>query len=208
MSLFLCRIPLILASSSPRRIALLGELGLPFTVCPAPDEVDPFPGEAAGDYALRAAEAKAACVRKLRAAETGGARAAILAADTVVSVDKDIFGKPDSPREALAMLKRLNGRSHDVITACCLLRPDGSSKRYAKDSFAVTSRVEFWDCPEPLLIAYARGEEPLDKAGAYAAQGVGAFLTRSLSGSWSNVVGLPMSEVVERLLSRNIIAVA
>ncbi|MDR1243082.1 MAG: Maf family protein [Deltaproteobacteria bacterium] len=214
MSVFTSYRPFILASGSPRRFELLAQAGLDFTVCkPPPDFVEkkPEPGEQALAYARRIAAAKAGAVFETlagsacRASSTGARtpRAPVLAADTIVLLDGDVFGKPSDPEHAFAMLKRLSGRTHEVITACCLLLP----QLRKKDVFALTSRVTFWNCPEELLRAYARSKEPPDKAGAYAIQGSGGFLVRSIKGSWSNVVGLPVSEVIEKLLLYGIIGV-
>jgi septum formation protein len=202
MSVFTSYRPFILASGSPRRFELLAQAGLDFTVCkPPPDFVEKKPesGEQALAYARRTATAKAGAVFNILAAS-----APVLAADTVVLLDGEVFGKPSGPEHAFAMLKRLSGRTHTVITACCLLLP----QLRKKDVFALASRVTFWNCPEEFLRAYARSEEPLDKAGAYAVQGSGAFLIRSIRGSWSNVVGLPVSEVIEKLLQYGIIGVS
>lgn len=126
----------------------------------------------------------------------------IIAADTIVVLRSAILGKPRDPDHALSMLRRLAGKTHTVITGCALLSTETSR------SFAVRSRVSMWRCPESLLQAYARSGEPSDKAGAYAVQGMGACLVQGITGSWSNVVGLPVAELVQALLEMNAIAPA
>lgn len=189
--------PLVLASSSPRRQDLLDSIGIPYTVHPATDEVRPNPGEKPEDYALRAARGKALSVF----AEMGNAakRAAILAADTIVVLNGHILGKPASHDEALNMLRALSGGRHTVITACCLLVDS------IEDSFYVKSTVHMWRPPDEVLSAYAATEEPMDKAGGYAIQGSIGFLIRSINGSWSSVVGLPLAEVVQKLFIHKVI---
>lgn len=124
-----------------------------------------------------------------------------IAADTIVVLEERILGKPKDAGDAFAMLCALSGKEHSVITGCALVGPDDSPDESEEKSFAVSSRVIMWDCPRELLRAYAESGEPLDKAGAYAVQGAGAFLIKSLNGSWSNVVGLPLAELVQELLA-------
>lgn len=193
--LFLLRpgIRLVLASASPRRRQFMDEWGLPYTIV-RPTGVEPRPehGETPAAYALRAATAKA---RAVAASADAGADDLILAADTVVALGHDILGKPADDADALDMLRRLSGREHEVITGVCCLFPDGSSA-----GFADTSAVRFHAWPEDILRAYVRSGEPADKAGAYAIQGQGAFLVESVHGSWSTVVGLPVSRLAALLL--------
>ncbi len=189
--------PLVLASASPRRQMLLSTLGIVFSVLPGTKkEPRPKPDESPQDYARRAALFKAEDVARKKAPEES-----ILAADTIVVLEGQILGKPKDRDHALAMLTRLNGHTHEVITACCLLVPQ--NEPYL---FHVTSRVSFANWPQHILAAYANTEEPLDKAGAYALQGAGSFLVRSIDGSHSNIIGLPMTETVESLLRFNIIS--
>ena len=202
MNCFYALRPLILASGSPRRRELLASAGVAFQARPSPLEPEPLPGEAPAAYARRAARSKAEAVLRLLEAEEQGA--ALLAADTIVTLDGRILGKPASPSQALEMLRFLAGRAHTVITACCLF-PSGRASP-APVEFARKSRVSFWNPPPEALQVYAHGPDPLDKAGGYAAQGGGTMLVRSVSGSWSNVVGLPLSETLEVLLANGIIA--
>ncbi len=194
------RRPLVLASASPRRSELLHSAGLEFTVIPAENaEPEPLPGEAAMEYAIRSARAKALAVATLAPPE-----ADILAADTVVVLGEgeaeEILGKPRDEADALDMLRRLAGRWHRVITGCCLLGPASAEGARPEENFAVTSGVLMAQWGEEALRAYAATGEPMDKAGAYAIQGQGAVLVREVRGSYTNVVGLPLAEVVEALL--------
>lgn len=204
--------PLVLASTSPRRQAFLREQGLEFTiVAPQLPEPDPQPGEIPDDYAKRTATAKARealALVKARALPglSSGPGPVILSADTIVVLDDGvpghpatILGKPVSEEHAVDMLARLSGRTHTVITACCLLPASGleDDQTYC---FADHSLVTFAAWPVGLLRAYAATGDPLDKAGAYGIQGQGSFLVERIDGSWSTIVGLPMSRTMEALL--------
>lgn len=182
---------LALASTSPRRRKLLDYLGLPF-VCiePRGGEPSPEPGESPGDYALRCAIRKnVSCRFALREP------AVILSADTVVSIDDVTLGKPRDKKSAFEMLVRLNGREHLVFTSFYMHLPDG-----AETSRICKAHVKFRKWPEDVLKAYAESGECLDKAGGYAIQSKGVFLTESIDGSWTTVMGLPMAEVTAALL--------
>ena len=201
-SLFrLCR-PLILASASPRRRDFLYSAGLRAEVHPAAcPEPRPEAGEDPLAYTRRCAQAKALAV----ASELAGRRdhPAVLAADTAVilrdGAKAEILGKPANRDDAVAMLEKLCGRTHQVTTACCLAW-DGQA-----DVFDDTADVTFNDWPRSALEAYAAGGEPMDKAGAYGIQGGGAFLVREMRGSWSTVVGLPLDMVLKRMLQAGIL---
>ena len=196
--IFIAARPIILASASPRRQDFLRGLGLVFTVArPTAPEPWPEPDESPQAFALRVARAKAAEIAPLYPA------AAVIAADTVVALGQEIMGKPESEDEAVAMLKRLAGRTHVVCTGCCVHLPDGR-----EESFCATSEVTMYAWPEAALRAYAAGGEPDDKAGAYAIQGQGSFLVESISGSWTNIVGLPLTELLEALLKHSVIGPA
>ncbi len=188
--------PLVLASGSPRRREMLAGLGLRFEVLQSPEpEPLPLPGEAARDYALRAAQAKAQAVAALRPG------AVVLGSDTVVVLGDEIMGKPADPDEAMLMLTRLVGTTHHVVSSCVLLRPDGPPAR-----LAVSTEVTMGPQPLGVILAYVATGEPLDKAGAYAIQGRGGFLVERIRGSYTNVVGLPLAEVVEVLVSWGVVA--
>ncbi len=200
-SLFYSKSPLILASASPRRQLFLEELGVAFSVV-QPHGIEPLPeeGEAPSAYAQRAASVKAQFVAQRNAGST------IIAADTVVALYDEqgngkIFGKPRDGEHALTMLKALAGRSHQVISAVSLILPWGEEVLFHE-----STHVYFHAWAEEILTGYAHGGEPLDKAGAYAIQGQGAFLVERIEGSWSTVVGLPVTALVQKLLEHEIIA--
>ena len=176
---------LILASASPRRAQLLHSAGIPFTLAASPVE-EPPPTTAEhhepGRYVERLARLKA----ETCTVENAAGRTLVLAADTIVWHDGKILGKPRDAAEASAMLRSLCGHSHQVFTGVCLR--EGKEFRTAHD----TTRVSFYERSDEWIARYVAGGEPMDKAGAYAAQGRGAFLLRRIEGDFSNVVGLPM----------------
>src|SRR6185295_3870221 len=185
-----------LASRSPRRIELLRQVGLAPIVVPSGVDETPFPGEPPRDLVLRLAEAKGRA-----AAERLGARSApgvLVAADTCVSVEGEILGKPSGAAEAGEMLRRLRGRVHEVWTGVFLLRTDDGRSQSGTES----ANVRFRNFDDAALLAYVESGEPMDKAGAYGLQGRGALLVESVQGSWSTVVGLPLERLpgwMERL---------
>jgi len=185
-------LPLYLASASPRRRELLESLGVRLQVRPVDLDETPLESESPTEHVVRLAAAKAAAAAgALRAA---GIEALVLAADTTVCLDDAIFGKPRDAAEALAMLRRLSGTTHQVRTACRLVRMDDGR---AAAGIAVSSvRFAPWD--EARARWYVATGEPMDKAGAYGIQGLGVLLSESIEGSWSNVVGLPL-ETLPRL---------
>jgi len=177
---------LYLASASPRRMELLKLIGLaPRAVPQALDEREQ-PGESPRDLVVRLSRAKG----ELAAAALGrpDPPAVLLAADTVVVLDGEVLGKPADPAEAGAMLRRLRGREHEVLTGVFLRRTDDG--RSVSDVAA--TEVRFRDYDEATILRYVATGEPLDKAGAYGIQGRGVMLTEGIRGSWSNVVGLPV----------------
>lgn len=191
--------PLVLASSSPRRRDFMRELGLSFRILPArTKEERPLPDEKAMAYALRTARSKAGHVRRELPLAADEPAPLVLAADTIVVLDGDILGKPASPAEAVAMLERLSGRTHNVITACCLWFADEQEPRV---EFADSTSVLFAPWPREILEAYTATGDPMDKAGAYGIQGKGAFLVERIEGSWSTVAGLPVSRVLHALFA-------
>ncbi len=194
--MFYAEKPLVLASASPRRQLFLQELGLAYTVV-RPHGIEPLPdyNETPENYAMRAAKVKATFV-----AERHG-DAVVIAADTVVALHGKIFGKPKDAEHALDMLQSLAGKGHTVISAVCCLLPSGKELLFHENT-----EVFFHDWNEDILRNYAYCGEPLDKAGAYAIQGQGAFLVESIRGSWSTVVGLPVTQLVEKLLQNACIA--
>jgi septum formation protein len=169
---------LVLASASPRRAVILTGLGVPFrVVVPEVDEAL-LPGEAGATAAERLARAKAAAV--------GPQDLPVLAADTLVLCDGAVLGKPGSPAEASRMLRTLSGRSHEVVTGVCMAK-DGAVR-----SGIETTTVTFAALSEAEIGWYVATGEPLDKAGAYHVDGRGALFVASVSGSPSNVAGLPV----------------
>jgi len=182
-------LPLFLASASPRRRELLESLGLAFAVEPAAIDEAELPGEAPQDHVVRLAARKAATVAA--ALRHRGVDALVLAADTTVTIDGAILGKPANDAEAVAMLHRLAGRSHEVLTACRLVRNDDGRAA----AVVVSSGVRFKPWDEALARWYAATGEPMDKAGGYGIQGRGVLLSEAITGSWSNVVGLPLESL-------------
>lgn len=180
--------PLILASASPRREELLRLLGLPFTTVPSETDETQRSAESPRDHALRLAGAKAASV------SAAHPESWVMGADTIVLQDGRILGKPAHQTEATCMLQALSGRSHTVITGYAVAR---SGRILERD--AVSSLVWFREIAPDELAWYVATNEPYDKAGAYAAQGRGACFIRAIQGSYTNVVGLPLCEVVDAL---------
>lgn len=174
---------LVLASSSPRRRQLLEMLGLPIVVQPAHVQEIPLPREQPEAYARRLARDKARAVPG----------ALVLGADTIVVLDGEILEKPADADHAVAMLSRLQGRTHEVITAVCLVA--NGSEQVLADRTAVTMRP----VDEALLRAYVATGEPLDKAGSYGIQGPGAALIERVEGDFFSVMGLPIRLVLKLL---------
>jgi septum formation protein len=182
---------LVLASGSPRRRELLERLGLSFDVLPADVDESPRPGEEPRGYVLRLAREKAERV----AERLAGRRpfSVVLAADTAVVLGEEILGKPGNGREAEAILSRLSGNDHRVLTGVAVAQAAGV------ESTVVETRVRFRVLSAEEIRWYVATGEPLDKAGAYGIQGVGGAFVRAIEGSASNVVGLPLVETLELL---------
>jgi len=176
-------VQLILASSSPRRRQLLELLGLKFEVRSANIDESIQGGETPSAYVERVAMLKAVRVA------TQMPQALILGADTAVVVDGRILRKPQSPADARRMLTLLSGRSHAVLSGIALAGTHQSSR-------IVESQIDFRVLSRGEIDWYIRTGEPMDKAGAYGAQGIGSFLIQSVHGSYSNVVGLPLAETL------------
>jgi len=185
--------PIVLASSSPRRRRLLRELGVNFSVRVPDLDERPLPGELPGPHVRRLALAKARVVARMLAA--GCAAQWVVGADTVVVLDGAILGKPSDAGDAERMLARLSGRTHEVLTGVALVPAAGGRARSA----VVRSRVEMKPFDDATIRRYVAGGEPLDKAGAYAVQGRGRHLVARVSGSLTNVVGLPLERLVRML---------
>lgn len=193
--------PLILASASKRRKALLRGAGVPFQVIPAQTDETLLPDEVPSVAVVRLAEAKASAVAGQYS------DAFVLAADTLVVLEHEsqtelgtstafkVLGKPNSEADAQAMLKDLQGRSHTVITGFCLMRAD--------DAYCVCrvveTKVRLKQLSDEIIARYVATGEPFDKAGSYAIQGIMGNFVDAIDGSYSNVVGLPMSQVLSEL---------
>ncbi|MGA8832358.1 MAG: Maf family protein [Desulfomonilaceae bacterium] len=181
---------LVLASASPRRKELLESIKVPFIV--APSDVDELPrdGETPEIQVQRLAEEKATDVSKRYPASW------ILGADTIVVIDGLVLGKPDSEAEALRMLSTLAGRTHVVFTGYAIL-----NSRFPEMKLVSSARSEVFirGLSQEEIAAYVQTREPMDKAGAYAIQGVGAAIVEKVWGSYTNVVGLPLCEVTRDL---------
>lgn len=180
---------LILASSSPRRKELLKQIGLRFAVVPSGVEEKIKDGECPVDHVLRLAEEKALDVAKDLKDSW------VIAADTIVLVNGEILGKPAGKQDAYQMLLKLSGKEHRVITGFCILNTGNGET--IKESVETT--VTFKELTEEEIRGYIKTEEPFDKAGGYAIQGKGSFMIREIKGSYTNVIGLPICEVVEAL---------
>ena len=178
--------PLVLASQSPRRGEILRLAGIPFEARPAAVDETPLEGERPEDYVVRLAREKALAV-------DADAEEIVLGADTTVVLGGLIFGKPADAREARHMLVRLSGRRHEVLTGICLRRGDRIVRDWAATQvwFSRMSRREIAD--------YITSGEPMDKAGAYAIQGIASRYVERIEGCYFNVVGLPMALVYHHL---------
>jgi len=179
---------ILLASRSPRRRELLEQVGIRFRVVEISVDESRFADERPAAFVERLARAKA----RQGAAEAGHGEI-VLGADTTVTLDDDVLGKPDDEAHALAMLGQLSGRTHMVCTAIAVARDE------RVDSRVVTSRVRLRSIDDVERRAYWASGEPRGKAGAYAIQGLGAVFVEHLEGSYSNVVGLPLFETVQLL---------
>lgn len=187
---------LVLGSASPRRAALLREIGVPFVVLASDVPETPEPGETPAAFAQRAARDKGAAVAQRRG------DAWVLAADTVVAVAGEILGKPRDAADARRMLRQLSGRDHEVLTGVALFAPGGA----CAEAVVVRTAVRFRELGDAEIAAYVAGGEPADKAGAYAIQGGAAAFVSAVNGSLTNVIGLPVDEVRAMLARRGLTA--
>jgi septum formation protein len=185
-------VQIILASASPRRKELLDQIKVTYKVHQVDLDETPLPDETPLDYVLRlAAEKSAACAAQLKT------EIPVLAADTAVILGCVIMGKPKDQADALAMLTRLSGKTHQVYSAISL--------RGREHSLAVSiTEVTFRHLTEREMLDYWHSGEPVDKAGSYAIQGLGAMFVESIKGSFSGVVGLPLFETAELLAKQGI----
>jgi septum formation protein len=183
------KFPLILASASPRRRELLQLAGIPLEIIPSQADERFWHGESPEEHVRRVARAKAIHVGRQHPGRW------VLGADTVVAIDGKVLGKPGDPREAEEMLRDLSQREHRVLTGFCILRYPSMEEREG----TVISRVKFKSLSPEEIRWYIDTGEPFDKAGGYAIQGKAAFMVKEVHGSYTNVVGLPLCEVVEAL---------
>ena len=182
---------IILASASPRRADLLTAAGIAFEAVPVDVDERPHEGEAPADHVRRLAEKKA------RAGAAARPGATVLSADTVVVISNRILGKPADRAEAQQMLRTLSGRVHEVLTAVALIAPP------SREPLVEVARtgVRFATLTEAEIGWYVKSGEPMDKAGAYAIQGLASRFVERIEGSYSNVVGLPVA-LVYRMFTR------
>lgn len=190
--------PILLASASPRRRQLLEQVGFVVSARPADVDETPHPDEPPRALAARLARAKAVAALEVA---TQHEPAVGVAADTVVWHETEAYGKPADRAEAAEMLRRLSGRRHIVSTAVCVF--ERSAGVVAEE--VVDTEVEFRALSEGEIGAYVTTDEPLDKAGGYGIQGLGAVLVRGIVGSYTNVVGLPVERVVGVLRERQLL---
>ena len=186
---------LILASASPRRLALLEQIGLrPDLLCPVDIDETPLRRESPRDYVRRMAYLKLEAAKTMPQVKEIFAPRYLLTADTVVAVGRRILGKAADVEEARAQLKLLSGRSHRVYTAICLLTPAGKIRKRLVDT-----KVRFKRLSREELEAYLLSDEWRGKAGSYAIQGLASAFVRHINGSYPSVVGLPTYEVMQLL---------
>jgi septum formation protein len=190
---------LVLASASPRRQELLRNAGISFVVQPADVDETPLEGELARDCAERLAREKAIAVSRERPSDL------VLGADTIVVVDEAILGKPADAEDAARMLRLLSGRAHQVITGVCVVGAIASGQSPVGSNFEVASEttlVTMNELSNDEIRAYVASGEPMDKAGAYAIQGMASRWIPRIEGDYSNVVGLPVALVYRLLRER------
>jgi septum formation protein len=186
---------LVLASASPRRREILHNAGIPFTVQAADIPEAPQPGESPQNYAQRLAQEKASSVARLKPNDW------ILGADTIVLVDGLILGKPADQADAARMLRLLSAKTHEVITAVCLLKSNNSTP----DVKLETTKVVMGAINQQEIQAYIQTGESMDKAGAYAIQGRASRWISRIEGDYFNVVGLPVSLVYRMLQEHKVL---
>lgn len=197
---------LVLASASPRRQELLRNAGIQFTVQPADINETPRPGESPRHCVQRLAREKALAVSRHQPQNY------VLGADTIVVVDDVILGKPRDANDAARMLRLLQGRTHSVITGVCLVKPvsGGEGKELRSENWeprtcSETTLVTMSKISDDEIRAYIATSEPMDKAGAYAIQGMASRWIPRIEGDYSNVVGLPVSRVYAMLREQGLV---
>ena len=186
---------LILASKSPRRSELLKQAGLTFSVIPSDFDEDTVALSNPDSDVVTLAESKALDISQKHP------DAWVIGADTIVLIGRKILGKPASAAEAFEMLQRLSGKTHQVLTGYCIC----CKKKNRVFSETVKTDVDFKRLTDAEINWYIQTGEPFDKAGGYAIQGIGSFLVRSINGSYTNVVGLPVCEVMAFLIKEKML---
>jgi septum formation protein len=192
-------VTLVLASASPRRQELLRAAGIAFTVQPADIDETPLRDESPRECAERLAREKALTVFQSHPQDY------VLGADTIVVIEKQILGKPRDASDAMRMLRLLAGRTHAVITGVCVVEPVGSGQGSVGSKINAASEitlVTFCDLSDDEIRDYVSTGEPMDKAGAYAIQGIASRWIPRIEGDYSNVVGLPVALVYRMLRER------
>jgi len=182
--------PLVLASISPRRKAILTQIGIPFEPVGSMTDETVCTEMRVADFACQMATRKAESVHSTYKNRW------IVGADTLVALDKQVFGKPKDAHECHTMLLYLSGRTHRVITGFCVIDPGGRKVHLE----AIMTKVKVKELSEFEIEGYIETGEPFGKAGAYAIQGIGSFMIERINGSYTNVVGLPVCEVVRALI--------
>ena len=190
---------MILASQSPRRIELMREAGYDIRVIPADIDETPFDDETPLTLVERLARAKAAAI----AAEHAEPNELTIAADTIVTFDGKLLGKPANEDEARTMLHELSGRTHQVATGVCIVRAGDVTAPHAAESlsFVDVTDVTFYELTDEQIERYVASGEPMDKAGAYGIQGLGSLLVERIEGDYFNVMGLPVCHLGQVLRS-------
>ncbi len=187
---------IILASESVRRVDILRTLGIPFSIIPPDVDESRRPGEPSKEYVKRISYDKAHKVGKLFPDKW------VIGADTIVVYKNKTLGKPKSEKDAFLMLKTLGGKWHKVITGFCVLNV--SQEIVYRD--AVETSVYMKNMQDHEIMRYISTSEPLDKAGSYAVQGKAGYMVKEIKGSYTNIVGLPICEVAEVLLSLGVLS--
>lgn len=184
---------IILASASPRRRELLAQIGLKFDIMPSHIE-EVMKGSSPAENVMGLAEDKAGDIYEQQKSQDKE-DILVIGADTVVVFEQDILGKPKNEADALRMLRLLQGKTHQVYTGVCLRTSRGIQTFYGKTDVTMYPADDEW------LEDYISSNEPMDKAGSYAIQGLGTLLVREIRGDYNNVVGLPVAEIWQRLMS-------
>jgi len=199
-NMYKTREPVVLASASPRRKDMFERLGIEFEVVTTDVEDESAESQDPLRHAMDMARLKAQAAHEM----TGDSGRWYLGVDTVVVLDGRMLGKPAGREQAASFLRALSGSRHEVISGWCIIRPGSGVQK----SGAVISTVKIKALDHEEIEAYVRTDEPLDKAGGYAVQGIGAFMVERIEGSYTNVVGMPLAEVIEDMKSLGVLEAA